>query len=404
MASLLLQISPLLREALAAIPLRFDAWSHLFFLGIFLGLVLCGVLFNRPGRANQAPLFLGGFCLALSILLLDNWLCYTGLMAQVIWANDSTEFLTLTLGPFIYLFFSALLGKKPNRWWEISLHLMPALFYLLHKTFFFIQPLVVKYNAYIDAYHPDLPFLPYEITFSTDPLGLCQHLDWLILISTIGYIGWSLWKFGPKLWQYPGVQNWRGDGSKYHFSRNFFLWFVVVIGIVTAVFIRYDNDLGDHYISAMISLSLISTSIFVMNRSQVFQKAWMADKYDTSGSKNQDHRKILRQVDSYLQAEQYFLQAEASLKDLAARAELPAQYLSQAINQETGHNFNGYINQFRIRAAQTRLLDPAFQHLSIEGIGQSVGFKSKSAFYAAFKKESGLTPRAYLDSQRAKSG
>ena len=69
--------------------------------------------------------------------------------------------------------------------------------------------------------------------------------------------------------------------------------------------------------------------------------------------------------------------------------------VSQVINQETGKNFKAYINSFRIIDAKAMLNDEKASNLSIEGIGLEVGFKSKSSFYEAFKKETGLTPSGY---------
>jgi len=39
-----------------------------------------------------------------------------------------------------------------------------------------------------------------------------------------------------------------------------------------------------------------------------------------------------------------------------------------------------------------------FEHLSIEGIAQSVGFNSKSTFNKAFKMLTGITPSFFRDS------
>jgi len=50
--------------------------------------------------------------------------------------------------------------------------------------------------------------------------------------------------------------------------------------------------------------------------------------------------------------------------------------------------------------AQERLLDDEFKHLTVEAVGQSVGFKSKSAFYNAFKKYTGQSPSAFMKQKR----
>jgi AraC-like DNA-binding protein len=58
-------------------------------------------------------------------------------------------------------------------------------------------------------------------------------------------------------------------------------------------------------------------------------------------------------------------------------------------------NVNLFINSYRIKEAKRMLLDASFNHLSIEGIARSVGFNSKSAFNATFKKITGMTPSFY---------
>jgi AraC-like DNA-binding protein len=58
------------------------------------------------------------------------------------------------------------------------------------------------------------------------------------------------------------------------------------------------------------------------------------------------------------------------------------------------------VNGFRIRLAIERLRSDAYQNWTIEGVGQSVGFRSKSSFYQAFKKQTGMSPAAYLKTGR----
>ena len=44
------------------------------------------------------------------------------------------------------------------------------------------------------------------------------------------------------------------------------------------------------------------------------------------------------------------------------------------------------------------LLDATFDQYSLVALGMEAGFKSKSAFYAAFKKQTNMTPAAFLKS------
>lgn len=41
------------------------------------------------------------------------------------------------------------------------------------------------------------------------------------------------------------------------------------------------------------------------------------------------------------------------------------------------------------------LKDPKFDNYSLLSIGLECGFNSKTSFYTNFKKETGLTPKAY---------
>ena len=55
-----------------------------------------------------------------------------------------------------------------------------------------------------------------------------------------------------------------------------------------------------------------------------------------------------------------------------------------------------YLNKKRIEEAKEKFKSGDYRHLTIEAIGSSVGFRSKSAFYTAFKKHTGLSPAGYI--------
>lgn len=91
-----------------------------------------------------------------------------------------------------------------------------------------------------------------------------------------------------------------------------------------------------------------------------------------------------------------FCNPDFSLSELAGAVNSNTKYVSQAINETTGDNFRAYVNGFRIREARSRLTtDINYAQLTIQSIGESVGFKSVSNFSIAFKKVTGMTPSLY---------
>ncbi|MBR1411464.1 MAG: AraC family transcriptional regulator [Prevotella sp.] len=76
--------------------------------------------------------------------------------------------------------------------------------------------------------------------------------------------------------------------------------------------------------------------------------------------------------------------------------------VSQVINEQMGKNFNALLNEYRVMEACRRMGDLAhYGNYTIEAIGASVGFSSRSTFITAFKKITGLTPSEFLRQVKA---
>jgi len=105
--------------------------------------------------------------------------------------------------------------------------------------------------------------------------------------------------------------------------------------------------------------------------------------------------KIITQLYVLMEEEEVFKDPLLSRSDLAIRLETNEGYLSQIINQETNKNVVQFVNEYRVKAAENILHDPAFNKYSVEAIGMEVGFKSKSAFYKTFNSSLGMSPGAF---------
>ena len=126
-------------------------------------------------------------------------------------------------------------------------------------------------------------------------------------------------------------------------------------------------------------------------------------KYASSSLNKNSYAKITSEISRIIQEKQLYKQFDFSLQLLSDELNSNSSYISQAINHGLGMRFNDYINQFRIEEAKRQLRSSENKHLTIEAISELCGFKSKSTFFRAFKKETGLTPRQYIENNKKSS-
>ncbi len=106
---------------------------------------------------------------------------------------------------------------------------------------------------------------------------------------------------------------------------------------------------------------------------------------------------IYAQVMAFIEKEKSFTNEELTIVDLANDLDIHYRKLSKIINHKAGCNFNHFINRFRVDEAKKIMSDPArVAGLTLEVLGQEVGFKSQSSLYTAFKKFEGITPAKFM--------
>lgn len=378
------------------IPIVHDLMSMIMMVGIALGLYLSMVILLSNRKEKGPLIYFGWMVFCTSLVSLDIYLCYTGWMKEVIFLNDSTETLVLMLGPFVYLFLYAAFIKEDVNWKKQWLHFILPGLYFLSQIGFLLENNGVKFNAYISGFHPDLPHIdaPGNLMRPIYEFGKSNLHELIILSFSVYTLLSFLLIRGRKnntSIQHPLI-------NKLAFSRNTIIVFCILTVVLTMVFILNDNDKADPYIVMVFTVFMILSNYLFTSSSRIFQKTWLNEKYQSSGMV--DHPDTLNEITSFINQSGFALQQNITLQSLSDELGIPATYISQAINSGLGVNFNEYINRFRIEKAIEYLEDPQYSHLNIEGIGKNVGFKSKSSFYAAFKKVTGSTPSAYLKSKQ----
>lgn len=124
----------------------------------------------------------------------------------------------------------------------------------------------------------------------------------------------------------------------------------------------------------------------------VAQKA----KYQNSRMTGDDTKELYAAVVKVMENSTEIYKLGFNVERLSELVHSRPRYVSQAINQEYGSNFNSLLNEYRIKEACHRLGGNAdYANMTIEGIAESVGFKSRTSFGALFKSITGLSPSAY---------
>lgn len=114
--------------------------------------------------------------------------------------------------------------------------------------------------------------------------------------------------------------------------------------------------------------------------------------------KEEDIEPFLNTINSIVEQEKLFLNSGLTPTLLAQRVGIPVYKLTLALNKGAGKNFNEYINYYRINHAKTILASVEGSKSTIYAVALDSGFSSEAPFYAAFKKNVGMSPSVYRNS------
>ena len=109
---------------------------------------------------------------------------------------------------------------------------------------------------------------------------------------------------------------------------------------------------------------------------------------------------FIPRLESYMETTGAYRRKGITIYDIAKDLGIAPTMLSGVLNKHYNQRFNDYINAYRIEYVKKRLKsDKDWRKLSIEGLAEDAGFSSRSPFYTAFKKYTGLTPSLYMREQ-----
>lgn len=162
-------------------------------------------------------------------------------------------------------------------------------------------------------------------------------------------------------------------------------------------------------ITLVVTLALVYTykkkdrmyTILVRRHQQSLRQIEYIEKLGTEKSENEDSKsqseiELFNRLENLMKTGKMFKETELTLDKIAAELDSNRTYVSSVINKYSGMTFPNYLNKYRINEAISIISDPDTE-VVLKAVCREIGYKSMSAFYRAFQKETGCTPSVYRD-------
>lgn len=178
-------------------------------------------------------------------------------------------------------------------------------------------------------------------------------------------------------------------------------WILTVCATIFLIFTAYiwafTGITKGSYITGPLYFSLVTyLVIFILlyRKKANDLSSFSGQKYGDKKLNEEEAEQIVATLQKVMIEKELFRNPNLKVGDLAREIKIPSHQLSRILNDSLQKNFTLFVNEYRVNAACKML---SYQtNLTIEAIGDEVGFNSKSTFFVAFKKIKGLTPSAYI--------
>lgn len=374
-------------------PTTFTLFEILIIIGISQGLVTSALLLSS-NENQQSKRILG-----ISILVFCIANCRVLLHSSGLWNVPVFRFfpvgMELFLPALVYLYILSLTQENFVFKRKHMLHFIPGALYAIHDITFYLvalghETMAAKTTLVNQSYYNQIniieDYLIVVLTISYVLLGykkISTYLDWLTQFKQYKAFPIYTWLKSLIFWSCilgaVLMINQLLDAFSLFMSRPMYRWkfFNLVLAFITYYlgFMGYKND----NLKVHLSKANLTSLAKKMSQSQI--------------------ETIERRLLDKLNNQAIYLDGNLTLKQLASQLEVTAENLSLVVNQKFEMGFRDLINGYRVNHIKTLLNDERDSQKSILDLALDSGFNSQASFYRAFKKQEGMSPKAFMEKQ-----
>ncbi|MBN1968420.1 MAG: AraC family transcriptional regulator [Candidatus Delongbacteria bacterium] len=402
-----------------------------------LGILLSGILIIHNYRTNLSTVYLGSFFFLVSLYeFIQFAILYSKSEILVSLAFMNIGAPAYLIGPLLYLYVRSVLRDNPSLKKSDLFHIIPMVLFLLGSTPYILTPLSFKIEIAEKIINDITTLVPMfrELFLFKDISVTAIYLSRPVLILT--YTIWSsilILKFK------------KDRNEKYILSNQKFMvkWISVIIiflytlslsQIVMIIYsFEFSNMLAFYTINILQILSLIGLSGLLISpfffptilyglpkitniiipstetNPKTNEITPINDIIELSDENSSDSKltsdyldHINSTITNAMNNQKFYLEADLNLAILSKKINIPVNHLSFFFREIKKESFNDYRNYLRVQHAKQLILDGKDSEMTLEGIGLSSGFSSRSTFFRAFVKYEGASPSVFSSKERVK--
>lgn len=373
----------------------FRAIFNLFLIiGVIQGFVFIGASFFLRRKIEKTVLFLNLFVLFLTLNNLNAWLIDKGFLGTDAIAKYLTIPWYLMIVPMFYAFLVHYLCLEDKKWpfFRIS----AVLFFLALISRFLVIHSVQSGSMTLEALR--------TYNLAEDALAFVYSL--FLYVKSIRLLT-KYAKLYPNILAFDNLK-WIRQFLRLG-ALLFLLWLIAVLlnsfsDLIRPPYSYYPLRLASSILIYWVGYQAFYRYVILRERIGLRTKLKNKEALNSNRLKGKipNQRDVFEQIHAHVIAKKSYLNPVLGMELLSSELNMGTSTLSKHINENFEGNFSEYINQFRVEEAKRVLIDPAYENYTIVAIGLECGFNSKSTFYTAFKKYTGVTPSAFRKTHSSK--
>ncbi|MFA9389309.1 MAG: helix-turn-helix domain-containing protein [Prolixibacteraceae bacterium] len=311
--------------------------------------------------------------------------------------------LVLFIYPSIYIYVLYLTQQVRNRR-MLFIHFIPGLFFLLlYFIFFDLKFTADERIEYLSTYRSNS-------LLSTDKyvlVNVIRMVNVLAIAGSVIYYSLSIIRASRRFNRKLLAE--LSNPEKYRIGwlnkSNIALIAVAIVSVLFYVVDPFSQENNEFLIFSMFLMSIFIWLMGIWGNAQNYIELPANDDLPVNGKDGElsispnESNELYFKLNELMLQQHLYRRSDLKLDELARQIGTNRSYLSKAINQHSGVNFNQFVNQYRINEVQKSVQNGTDINLDI--LATEAGFGSISSFRRAFLTDTGMTPEKWLSKKNS---